>query len=305
MLDDVDWQRYTILPNTAGCHTAEEAIRIARMARAMELSNWVKLEVIPDPIPAPRSDRHAGSRQNAGRRGLHRPAIHRRRSILANGSKRSAPRPSCRSARRSARVRASSIWKRSRSSSSRRRCRSSSTLASACPSRRGAGDGSRRRRGARQSAIALAEDPALMAEAMAQAVDAGRKAFLAGRIPVKPYASASSPHQNLVWPRSRAGDLRVLPRRRPRPMFAASHRHGPFGACGWRDRRSASLQIRHRPRGVRTRAQDAGGTPATTNALFFINDRSTSRCERRRWSPPWRRRPCARRWRARLEVRTF
>src|SRR5919108_2360233 len=49
VLDDVDWSRYTILPNTAGCQTADEAIRIARMARAMELSNWVKLEVIPDP----------------------------------------------------------------------------------------------------------------------------------------------------------------------------------------------------------------------------------------------------------------
>src|SRR4026209_1386136 len=49
VLDDVDWERYWILPNTAGCQTAEDAIRIARMARAMELSNWVKLEVIPDP----------------------------------------------------------------------------------------------------------------------------------------------------------------------------------------------------------------------------------------------------------------
>ncbi|MGN6673545.1 MAG: glycine oxidase ThiO, partial [Thermomicrobiales bacterium] len=49
VLEDVDWQKYTILPNTAGCATADEAIRIARMARAMELSDWVKLEVIPDP----------------------------------------------------------------------------------------------------------------------------------------------------------------------------------------------------------------------------------------------------------------
>src|SRR5215218_10350838 len=49
VLEDVDWKKYTILPNTAGCQTAEEAIRIARMAQAMELSNWVKLEVIPDP----------------------------------------------------------------------------------------------------------------------------------------------------------------------------------------------------------------------------------------------------------------
>src|SRR5512134_2759359 len=37
-----------ILPNTAGCYTAEEAIRTARLAREAGLSNWVKLEVIGD-----------------------------------------------------------------------------------------------------------------------------------------------------------------------------------------------------------------------------------------------------------------
>ncbi len=47
LLDAIDWQRYRILPNTAGCTTAEEAIRIARLARSMGLSDWVKLEVIP------------------------------------------------------------------------------------------------------------------------------------------------------------------------------------------------------------------------------------------------------------------
>lgn len=49
ILDLIDWRRYRILPNTAGCQTAEEAIRIARLARSMGLSEWVKLEVIPDP----------------------------------------------------------------------------------------------------------------------------------------------------------------------------------------------------------------------------------------------------------------
>jgi thiazole synthase len=49
ILDVIDWKRYRILPNTAGCRTAEEAIRIARLARSMGLSDWVKLEVIPDP----------------------------------------------------------------------------------------------------------------------------------------------------------------------------------------------------------------------------------------------------------------
>ncbi|WP_373289398.1 thiazole synthase [Alicyclobacillus cellulosilyticus] len=48
LLDYIDLNRYFLLPNTAGCHTAEEAIRTARLARAAGLSNWVKLEVIPD-----------------------------------------------------------------------------------------------------------------------------------------------------------------------------------------------------------------------------------------------------------------
>jgi thiazole synthase len=49
ILDVVDWKRYRILPNTAGCRTADEAVRVARLARSMGLSDWVKLEVIPDP----------------------------------------------------------------------------------------------------------------------------------------------------------------------------------------------------------------------------------------------------------------
>ncbi|SFU34577.1 thiazole synthase [Alicyclobacillus macrosporangiidus] len=48
LLAYIDLDRYFLLPNTAGCHTAEEAIRTARLARAAGLSNWVKLEVIPD-----------------------------------------------------------------------------------------------------------------------------------------------------------------------------------------------------------------------------------------------------------------
>lgn len=48
-LDYIDWQRYTILPNTAGCKTAEEALFTARLARELTGSNWLKLEVIPDP----------------------------------------------------------------------------------------------------------------------------------------------------------------------------------------------------------------------------------------------------------------
>lgn len=48
LLAYIDLDKYFLLPNTAGCHTAEEAVRTARLARAAGLSNWVKLEVIPD-----------------------------------------------------------------------------------------------------------------------------------------------------------------------------------------------------------------------------------------------------------------
>ena len=48
LLDFIDTSRYFILPNTAGCYTADEAVRTARLAREAGLSNWVKLEVIGD-----------------------------------------------------------------------------------------------------------------------------------------------------------------------------------------------------------------------------------------------------------------
>ncbi len=49
ILDFFDWDSYTILPNTAGCKTAEEAIFTAHLAREVTGSNWIKVEVIPDP----------------------------------------------------------------------------------------------------------------------------------------------------------------------------------------------------------------------------------------------------------------
>ncbi len=57
LLDHIDRDKYTILPNTAGCYTAEEAVRTARMAREAGMSEVVKLEVLgdektllPDPV---------------------------------------------------------------------------------------------------------------------------------------------------------------------------------------------------------------------------------------------------------------
>jgi thiazole synthase len=48
LLDHIDRSKYFLLPNTAACYTADEAIRTARLAREVGLSEWVKLEVIGD-----------------------------------------------------------------------------------------------------------------------------------------------------------------------------------------------------------------------------------------------------------------
>ncbi len=49
LLEFIDRDRVQLLPNTSGAENAEEAVRLARLARAAGLSNWIKLEVTPDP----------------------------------------------------------------------------------------------------------------------------------------------------------------------------------------------------------------------------------------------------------------
>jgi thiazole synthase len=49
ILDYIDPKKYLLLPNTSGAITAEEAVRLARLARAAGISDWVKLEIHPDP----------------------------------------------------------------------------------------------------------------------------------------------------------------------------------------------------------------------------------------------------------------
>src|SRR6266853_347235 len=56
ILDYVDPKKYLLLPNTSGAMNAEEAVRLARLARAAGLPRWVKLEIHPDPrylLPEP------------------------------------------------------------------------------------------------------------------------------------------------------------------------------------------------------------------------------------------------------------
>lgn len=49
LLDAIDRERYLLLPNTSGARNADEAVRLARIARASGLPAWVKIEVTPDP----------------------------------------------------------------------------------------------------------------------------------------------------------------------------------------------------------------------------------------------------------------
>ncbi len=199
VLDDVDWTRYTILPNTAGCATAEEAIRIARMARAMELSNWVKLEVIPDPkylLPDPIGTLEAakvlvdegfvvlpyiGADPILARRleEIGTATVMPLGSPIGSGQgiiNREAIKIIIEQARVPVVVDAG-IGVPSDAASAME-IGADAVLVN--------------------SAIALAQNPALMGQAMADGVRAGRAAYLAGRIPVKAYASASSPTSNIV-----------------------------------------------------------------------------------------------------------
>lgn len=199
LLDEIDWNRYTILPNTAGCRTAEEAIRTARLARSMGLSNWVKLEVIPDAkylLPDPIGTLEA-AKQLVDEGFVVLPYMNDD-PVLA---------------RRLEEVGCATVM----------------PLASPIGSGQGmvnfeqikiiveqanvpvvvdAGIGAPSDAALAMeigadaclvnTAVALARNPALMAEAIRMGVDAGRKAFLAGRIPKKAYASASSPLEGVV-----------------------------------------------------------------------------------------------------------
>src|SRR4051812_11975015 len=203
VLEDVDWKRYTILPNTAGCKTAEEAVRIARMARAMELSDWVKLEVIPDPkylLPDPIGTLEAARVLiDEGFVVLPYigadPILARRLEEIGTATVMPLGSP-IGSGQGIINVEAIKIIVEQAN----------------VPVVVDAGIGVPSDAAAAMeigadavlvnSAIALAEDPAMMGEAIADGVRGGRKAYLAGRIPVKAYASASSPLAGVVGARS-------------------------------------------------------------------------------------------------------
>ena len=198
ILDVIDWKRYRILPNTAGCRTADEAIRIARLARSMGLSDWVKLEVIPDPrylFPDPEETLKA-ARVLVGEGFQVLPYINAD-PVLAKKLEQlgtvtvmplGSPIGSGQGLQTLEQIRI--IIEEAR-----------------IPVVVDAGIGApsdaalAMELGADavlvNTAIALAGDPALMAEAIKGGVEAGRMAFTAGRIPKRGDASPSSPTQGI------------------------------------------------------------------------------------------------------------
>ena len=199
LLDYVDTDRIFILPNTAGCYTAEEAIRTARLGREAGLSNWVKLEVIGD-------ERTLFPDNEA--------LIEATRILVSEGfvvlPYTNDDPVACRKLEEAG---ASAVMPLGAPIGSGLGIQNANNLRiirefATVPVIVDAGVGTASdaalamELGAdgvlMNTAIAGAQHPVQMAEAMYHAVVAGRQAFLAGRIPKKMYATASSPVEGMV-----------------------------------------------------------------------------------------------------------
>jgi len=200
LLDFIDPQRYFLLPNTAGCYTADEAIRTARLGREVGLSDWVKIEVIGDQATLyPDVQATIEATRVLVKEGFtvlpytSDDIVVAKRLIDAGASAimpLGAPIGSGMGIQNQANIR---ILRE---------------MLDRVPLVVDAGVGI-----ASDAAIAMelgtdavlmntgiahAQDPVLMAEAMKHAVLAGRQAYLAGRMPKKLYATASSPLEGVV-----------------------------------------------------------------------------------------------------------
>ena len=199
LLDYIDTARMFILPNTAGCYTADEAIRTARLGREAGLSNWVKLEVIGDERTLfPDNEGLVEATRALVQEGFvvlpytnDDPVVCRKLEDAGAAAVMPAGAPigsglgiqnvnNIRIIREFARVPLivdAGVG----------------TASDASLAMELGADGV-----LMNTAIAGAQDPVKMAEAMKLAVAGGRLAYRAGRIPRKAYASASSPIEGLV-----------------------------------------------------------------------------------------------------------
>ena len=200
LAEAIDWQKIWMLPNTAGCQTAEDAIRVARLGREMakllgqEDNNFIKLEVIPDSkylLPDP-----IGTLQAA-------------EQLVKEGF---AVLPYINAdpllAKRLEEIGCATVMPLGSPIGSGQGIKNAANIAIIIENAKipvvvdaGIGTPSEATQAMEMgadallinSAIALASQPPVMAKAMGMATIAGRLAYLAGRIPVKEYAQASSP----------------------------------------------------------------------------------------------------------------
>ena len=200
MLDYIDREKFFILPNTAGCYNADEAVRAARLAREVGLSNWVKLEVIGDQKTLfPDNFELVKATETLAREGFvvmpytNDDLVTARRLIDAGAAAvmpLGAPIGSGMGIQNVANFR---ILREMITEVPLIVDAGVGTASDAALAMELGADGVLMNTG-----IAGAQEPVLMAEAMKQAIEAGRKAYLAGRIPRKLYATASSPLEGVV-----------------------------------------------------------------------------------------------------------
>ena len=195
LLDYIDPQKYFLLPNTAGCYTAEEAIRAARLGREVGLSDWVKIEVIGD-LPTLYPDIQATLEAT-------RVLVKEGFTVLPYTSDDIVFAKRLIDAGAAAVMPLGAPIGTGIGISNSTSLRMMRELITEVPLIIDAGLGTASDAALAMelgfdgvllnTAIAAASNPVLMASAMGKAVQAGRESFLAGRMPRKLYASASSP----------------------------------------------------------------------------------------------------------------
>lgn len=200
LLDYIDRKRLFILPNTAGCYTADEAVRAARLGREAGLSEWVKLEVIGDQQTLfPDTEELLRATKTLVKEGFvvlpytSDDLIVARKLIGAGAAAvmpLGAPIGSGMGIQNLANLR---ILRERITEAPLIVDAGVGTASDAAIAMELGADGV-----LMNTAVAGARDAVLMAEAMRAAVEAGRKAFLAGRIEKRLYAAASSPLAGMV-----------------------------------------------------------------------------------------------------------
>jgi thiazole synthase len=200
LLDYIDRKKFFILPNTAGCYNGDEAIRTARLAREVGLSNWIKLEVIgdektlfPDNFELVRATEALVKEGFVVLPYTNDDLITARRLIDAGAAAvmpLGAPIGSGLGIQNPANMR---ILREMITSVPLIVDAGVGTASDAAVAMELGADAVLMNTG-----IAGAQDPILMAQAMQHAIIAGRQAYLAGRMPRKLYAAASSPLEGVV-----------------------------------------------------------------------------------------------------------